>query len=159
MSDDLLQPSIGKMVSAPRKMPWRVQSQLWVAFFGGIAAVTTIAILNARRLGLDRRKQWLMAGAGAVALGVLLALWLRQPPAPTFIDFARGSRELRLIGRVIAVVLFLLHALLQKPADAHYRVFAKGDYASLWGPGIAATFLIGSLQSLLIIGLAWWVRS
>ena len=108
MSDDLLQPSIGKTVSAPRKMPWRMQSQLWVAFFGGIAAVTTIAILNARRLGIDRRKQWLMAGAGAVAFGVLLALWLRQPPAPTFIDFARGSRELRLIGRVIAVVLFLL---------------------------------------------------
>jgi NADH:ubiquinone oxidoreductase subunit 2 (subunit N) len=159
MSDDLLQPTVQSAAREPRKLPWRVQSQMWVAFFGGIAAVTVIALLNARRLEIDRRRQWMMAGAGIVALGVLFAFWMRQPAATAFFDFTRRARDMRIIGRVIAMVLFFVLSLLQKPADAHYRIFSKGEYAPLWTAGFAATLVLGTAQTLLLAGIAWWVLS
>lgn len=156
--DDLLRPTISAEPLEPRRKPWRVQSQLWIAFFGGILAVTVIALINAYRLGIDNRKRWLMAAAGLIALGILFAFWMRQPLAPDFITFARTARNMRITGRVIAMVLFLLLAWFQKRADAHHLVFATGDYAPLWVAGIASTLLLGTLQTLGMAWLSWIVR-
>jgi hypothetical protein len=102
----------------------------------------------------------MMAALGIVALGILFVFWTRQPDAPTYLQFMRNTRDTRVIGRIIAMVLFFVLALLQKPADAHYRVFSRtGDYAPLWKAGIAATFVLGTAQMLLLAGLAWWLRS
>ena len=158
MSDDLLQPSVGAAPREPREKPWRVRSQIWIAFFGGILAVTAIAILNAKRLGMDQRKRWLMAAAGLVAMAILLALWLRLPAATDYVTFLKQGRELRIYARVIAVALFLLFAAMQKRAESQHLVFAGGEYASLWVAGITATFVLGILQLLLVAGTAWLVR-
>jgi hypothetical protein len=156
--DDLLRPTISAEPLEPRKKPWRVQSQLWVAFFGGILAVTVIAIINARRLGIERQKRWLMATAGLIALGILFALWMRQPLADDFMAYARATRNFRFLGRFIAVALFLLLAWFQKRADAHHLVFATGDYASLWAAGVGASIGLGTLQSVAMAGLSWIIR-
>lgn len=154
MTDELLQPSVTNP-PGPRGKPWRVSSQVWVAFFGGILAITVIAILNARRLGIDNRKRWLMGAAGTVALAILLALWLRQPGAPDYQRFLREGGELRIAGRVIALVLYLILAAIQKPAERHYLVFEEGEYASLWTAGLAYTVILGTLQSTALPLIAW----
>lgn len=158
MTDELLQPSVPSNPAPVGRKPWRVRSQVWVAFFGGILAVTAIAILNAQRLGINVRKRWLMAAAGCVAFAILLALWLRQPGAADYQTFLRQGRELRIAARVIAVVLYLVLAAIQRPAEQHYRVFANGEYASLWKAGLLPTFTLGILQLLLVAGTAWLAR-
>lgn len=157
-ADDLLRPTIGATPPGAREKPWRVQSQLWVAFFGGILPVTAIALVNAHRLGMDSRKRWLMAAAGLVALGILFVFWMRLPFAADFVTYARGGRNIRIIGRVIAMALFLLLAWFQKRAEAHHLVFASGEYASLWTAGIGATLALGILQSVGLAYLSWLVR-
>lgn len=157
MTDDLLQPSIPANPPPVLRKPWRVRSQVWVAFFGGILAVTAIALLNARRLGIDARRRWLMGAAGAVAFTILLVLWLRQPDAADYVTFLREGRELRIAARVIAVVLYLVLAALQRRAEQHYLVFAGGEYGSLWKAGLLVTFTLGILQLLLVAGIAWLV--
>lgn len=130
--DDLLRPTVANSV---RKgpLPWRVSSQFWVAFFGGIPAVTAIAFLNARRLGASaRRQQWiLLAGIVAVAAFIALFAWIR--------GMEDGARTMRIVGRVLAVVLFLVLARIQREDDGRHRVFGSGEYASLWLPGLLAT--------------------
>ncbi|MGZ5431946.1 MAG: hypothetical protein ACXWH7_03390, partial [Thermoanaerobaculia bacterium] len=109
--DDLLRPTVAASV---RKgpLPWRVSSQFWVAFFGGIPAVTAIAFLNARRLGASaRRQQWiLLAGLVAVAAFIALFAWIR--------GMEDGARTMRIVGRVLAVVLFLVLARIQRERRA-----------------------------------------
>ncbi|HET8775209.1 MAG TPA: hypothetical protein VFP80_15520 [Thermoanaerobaculia bacterium] len=140
--DELLRPTVA---DAPkRRLPWRVSSQFWVAFFGGIPAVTGIAFLNARRLGSSaRRQQWILV-AGLVAMAAFLALfaWLRETDD--------GARTLRLVARVLAVVLFLVLARIQREDDGRHQVFGSGQYAPLWIPGILAAVISG----LLLLGLA-----
>lgn len=49
--DELLQPTVTQAAPSGH-LPWRLHSQFWVAFFGGIPAVTAIAWINARYLGM-----------------------------------------------------------------------------------------------------------
>ncbi|MGZ5442910.1 MAG: hypothetical protein ACXW31_07540 [Thermoanaerobaculia bacterium] len=141
--DDLLRPTVAASV---RKgpLPWRVSSQFWVAFFGGIPAVTAIAFLNARRLGASaRRQQWiLLAGLVAVAAFIALFAWIR--------GMEDGARTMRIVGRVLAVVLFLVLARIQREDDGRHRVFGSGEYASLWLPGVLATVV----SAVLLVGIA-----
>jgi hypothetical protein len=141
--DELLQPSVAP--AEKRRLPWRVSSQFWVAFFGGIPAVTVIAFLNARRLGASARKQqWIvLAGlAAAVAFAGLFA-WMQTMDA--------GSRSMgRLAGRVLAIVLYLVLAHIQREDDGRHQVFGEGQYASLWIPGILACVI----SALALVGFA-----
>ena len=155
-SDDLLQPTVSE--TSPRtEKPWNPHSQIWVAFFGGVLAVTTIAILNATRLRMPASSRRWMLIIGAVALCAVFVTWMRVPAAESFLRFAAGGRELRLIRRVIAVVACLAFTYMQRHAKAHYEVFA-GDYESLWRPGLIATFVLGTLESLTLATIAWGVR-
>ncbi len=154
--DDLLQPSV-KRDDEERRPPWRLQSQFWVAFVGGALACATIAIENAARLGVPRKQRWLMAGLTAVTLAVLFALGMQQPPARSFIELSR-SREMRLYSRIAAVALYLAFAAIQRKADGHYQVFTRGEYASLWSAGAAAVIVVGTLQTLLLLGGVWLAR-
>lgn len=140
--DELLQPTVAGVPK--RRLPWRVSSQFWVAFFGGIPAVTGIALLNARRLGSSPRRQHWIVLAGLLAMAAFLALfaWLRGTDD--------GMRTMRLIARVLAVVLFLVLARIQREDDGRHQVFGSGQYAPLWIPGILAAVISG----LLLLALA-----
>lgn len=145
--DDLLQPTVGRQPARTGPLPWRVASQFWVAFFGGVPAVTAIAFLNARRLGATVRKQRWILVAGLIAASAYLGL-------VSFVGTEASARStLRIAGRVVAVLLFLVVARIQREDDGRYQVFGSGEYASLWGPGILASVLGG----LLLVGGAMLV--
>lgn len=131
--DDLLRPTITNAVQRP--LPWRVSSQFWVAFFGGVPAVTAIALLNAGRLGVDVvRRRWIVV-AGIVGFIVTIALM-------AWIGVAKEHRSTtRIVVRVVAVLLYFVLARLQREDDGRHQVFGPGQYASLWGAGIVATLL------------------
>ena len=140
--DDLLRPTVAETPKG--RLPWRVSSQFWVAFFGGIPAVTAIAFLNARRLGSSaRRQQWIVV-SGLVAVAAFLALyaWVRGTDD--------SARTMRIVGRLLAVVLFLVLARIQREDDGRHQVFGSGQYAPLWIPGILATVI----SIVLLIGIA-----
>jgi hypothetical protein len=111
-----------------------VGSQFWVAFFGGVLAVGAIAYLNGRRLGLPHGRQRLILPATALALAVsvgIAAYFLSSP-------VEKGLRPLaRRTFQVVSVVLYVVLAWIQKPADRRHQLF-HGEYASLWKPGFLA---------------------
>ena len=145
MPDDLLRPTIGAGVDLSVR-PWRLMSQTYVAFFGGVIASTTIAYLNARRLGVDAAKRRLILLIGAAGLAIVIALF----------SFLNGGDDLtsglRVGVRVVAVVCCLAQLRLQRPMDRAFQLRGP-DYRSLWGPGIAAT-IGGAVAEALILLLA-----
>jgi hypothetical protein len=141
--DELLRPTVAP--PAPRgPLPWRVSSQFWVAFIGGAPAVTAIAFLNAGRLGASASKRrWiLIAGGAAFLLSIALMGWLGT--------MEEHRRTARIGVRVIAVLLYLVLARIQRDDDGRHQVFGSGEYASLWIPGIVATLV----SVLALLGLA-----
>lgn len=129
--DELLRPTITNAEKRP--LPWRVSSQFWVAFLGGVPAVTAIAFFNAGRLGVDAvKRRWiLVAGIAAFVVTIALMAWL---------GVAKEHRSTtRIVVRVVAVLLYFVLARLQRDDDGRHQVFGSGQYASLWGAGIVAT--------------------
>jgi hypothetical protein len=147
-NDDLLQPT----VRTPRTtggQPWRLQSLGYVAFLGGVIAGTTMTFLNAGRLGATLRQRWLVIAAGVLGLAVTIPLVI------ALYDPDRGS-VYRLAARVVAVLAFLVQAWLVRPHDRAFQL-RDGDYASLWGPGLAAVVACGLVEGILfsiILGFA-----
>ena len=145
MPDELLRPTIGAGVDLSVR-PWRLMSQTYVAFFGGVIASTTIAYLNARRLGVDAAKRRLILLIGAAGLAIVIALF----------SFLNGGDDLtsglRVGVRVVAVVCCLAQLRLQRPMDRAFQLRGT-DYRSLWGPGIAAT-IGGAIAEALILLVA-----
>jgi hypothetical protein len=148
--DELLTPSIGELpvrdADAPK--PWRLGSQVYVAFFGGVLAVTAIAILNARRLGLRGRPQALMAGAGVLGLAGALVV-------ASLLAGERGS-SVRIGARIVALATYGVHYLLQRRADRVYHYHARDEepYDSLLVPGLIACFTFGLVEAALLVAVA-----
>ena len=128
-----LEPTLeGHVPRAPdRRRPWPVQSQLYVAVFGGPLALTAIASLNARRLGMPpgARRKLAAAGLGLGSLFGLLAL-------ATGTGIAVG---------LAGVATWYLLAGMQKKWDRIHQVFSDHEepYGSLLGPGLLAAALLG----------------
>lgn len=144
--DELLTPTLGEQrAHAPSiDRPWRLGSQVYVAFFGGVLAVTAIAILNARRLAMPSRSLWLLGAVGAVGLaGALTAVALIG-------DTGSSSR---VPARIVALAACGVLYLLQRRADRvyHYHARAENPYDSLLGPGLIACFTVGILEAILIV--------
>jgi hypothetical protein len=144
MPDELLRPTIGAGVDMSAR-PWRLMSQTYIAFFGGVIATTVIAFLNARRLGVRPDKRRLILAVGAAGL-VLAAVMIRLPATD-------DSSGLRVGIRVVAVACCLLQLRLQRPMDRAFQL-RGGDYGSLWGPGLAAVFGCGLLEVVLLAAMA-----
>ncbi|GAA0945609.1 hypothetical protein GCM10009554_40640 [Kribbella koreensis] len=143
MSDELLRPTIGADVDVTVR-PWRLMSQAYVAFFGGVLAVTAIAWLNARRLGVPARGRWLILGsglAGFVAVAVALELLTGE------VTVASGTR---VVIRVIAVLTCLVQLRIQQPMDRAFQL-RGAEYKSLWWPGLAAVIAGGVLEVVLLM--------
>jgi uncharacterized membrane protein len=144
MSDELLRPTIGAGVDMSVR-PWRLMSQAYVAFFGGVISTTAIAFLNARRLGVapDKRRLILLIGVvGLVLAAVVIAL--------SDTDSMSG---IRIAVRIVAVVTCLAQLRIQRPMDRAFQLRGQ-DYRSLWGPGIAAVIAGGLLEALLLAVVA-----
>jgi hypothetical protein len=144
MSDELLRPTIGAGVDLSVR-PWRLMSQTYVAFFGGVISTTVIAFLNARRLGVapDKRRLILLAGL----LGLIVAAVVSM-----FVD-GSGTDGIRVAIRVVAVVTCLAQLKFQRPMDRAFQLRGQ-DYRSLWGPGIAAVIGGGVVEALLLVAVA-----
>ena len=144
--DELLTPTLrGERQGVdPHRLPWRLGSQVYVAFFGGVLAVTAIAILNARRLRMPDKTAWAMAAVGAVGLVGAVA-------AAAALGGTGGSSA-RIPARVVALATFGVLYLMQRRADRVHHYHARGDdpYGSLWGPGLIACFTGGILEAILI---------
>lgn len=148
----LLAPSLAGVPSRPAAggRPWRLGSQVWVAFFGGVLAVTTIAYLNGRRLGLSPARLRTIVLLGVVGLAAVFAV--NGVLLGAAADWREGLRGGRLGGRIVAGLVYLLCYRVQQAADRSHQLYGDGEYASLWKPGLAATFGLGLLQNLAVAG-------
>jgi hypothetical protein len=142
--DDLLAPSLQDVRLArlgDGERPWRLSSQVYVAFVGGALAVAVIALDNARRLGAPQKTQrWIIAlGALGVAVSVIVSYFLDDFGSSSWIGY-------RVVGVLLAGALYKL----QQPADRVYSFRTSGDedqqYDSLWGPGLVAALGGGLVQ-------------
>ncbi len=142
MRDDLLQPSLEGV--RPRAQdapgPWALSSQFFVAFFGGSLGVGVIAALNARRLGLPRRVEGLIAAAAIAGLAGVVALAAALDDVPTY-----GLRA-------VALAAWGGMWLLQREADRRWVFNSREEepYASLWWPGLLAVILGAAVQFILV---------
>ncbi|GAA1517796.1 hypothetical protein [Kribbella lupini] len=145
MADELLRPTITANVDLSVR-PWRLMSQAYVAFFGGVLAVTLIAFLNARRLGVDaaRQRQILAVGLVGLVVSAVVVVLLTEDDA---------SSGLRIVTRVVAVVCCLVQLRIQQPMDRAFQLRGTG-HKSLWGPGIAAVIGLGLVELVLLAVLA-----
>jgi hypothetical protein len=145
--DELLRPTLqgraARPADAPR--PWRLGSIVYVAFFGGALAAAAISLLNARRLGRPASTQVAIAALGAAGFAAVLV-----------VAALVGEDSLRIPIRVVALVAFGGMYLLQRSADRvyHYHQRDEDPYESLWGPGLAAVFTLGVVETLAAYGVA-----
>lgn len=149
MPDELLRPTIGADVDLSVR-PWRLMSQAYVAFFGGVIATTLIAYLNAKRLGVAASKRRLilvLGGAGLVLAAVVLTLLTNE---------LSDTSGVRVAIRVVAVATCLAQLRIQQPMDRAFQL-RNAEYASLWGPGIAAVIGCGLIEIALLAGVAVWL--
>lgn len=142
MQDELLRPTIGAGVDLSAR-PWRLVSQTYVAFFGGVIASTVIAFLNARRLDVAADRRRLILGVGAAGL-VVAAVVISLLTAD-----GSSSSGLRIAVRVVAVLACIVQLRIQRPMDRAFQL-RGGEYGSLWGPGIAVVIGCGLLEAALL---------
>jgi hypothetical protein len=138
MSDDLFQPTISQ-APRPTVPPWRPESILYPAFFGGPMAAAALGFLNGRKLSLRPG-----------ALGVIVAAGLAGFVARAFVtSLMDGTSGTRVIGAAAGVLVWLVVMAFQRRP---FRIFLynDGEPASLVGPGIAAAVGFGVLEAIII---------
>ncbi|RZQ62756.1 hypothetical protein [Amycolatopsis suaedae] len=144
MTDPLLQPTVRDRPAGPP--PWHSQYIPVVAFFGGAAAMTVVALRNGRRLGLDRSGRRTILVAGALTLLAEFAFALLLPAAADGTGMRLTVRAISVLGCLVQLVPLLrldrLHMLRDDP------------YASLWGPGTLAVLTCGVPEGVLLY-LVW----
>lgn len=140
MSEDLLRPTIEREPGT--KSPWRLTSQLFVAFFGGALAVTAIGFVNAGRLGVEASARRLILGVGATAFAAGLVIVALLPTT-------LNDSVIRLIMLAFALLAYAAQARLQRTHDRAFTL-RGGEYASLWGPGFAAVIGCGIVQGIVV---------
>ncbi|MEQ4303282.1 hypothetical protein ABNF97_18150 [Plantactinospora sp. B6F1] len=142
MQDELFSPTIQER-PAPAKPPWRPESILYPAFFGGPLAAAALGLLNGTRLGLSGRRLLAIGAAGLVGFGARLAV-------SAAVD---GNSTVRLAGMVAGALVWLVVLLFQR---APFRIYTYrgGEPAGLVGPGLAAAIGFGVLEAILILVLA-----
>jgi hypothetical protein len=132
--DALLQPVLADARHGPTGyQPWRLQSQVYVALFGGGALGTgLIAFGNAVMLGMSTRARWMIVAVallGEIPLVIAAAL-----TKPGVVQLANPAAGLIVFGGVY---------LLQRRPDRVYHFHSDEDepYASLFGAGLLVCIL------------------
>ncbi|MGW6196437.1 hypothetical protein ACWF0M_09845 [Kribbella sp. NPDC055110] len=145
MPDELLRPTVGAGVDMSAR-PWRLMSQTYVAFFGGVLASTAVAYLNAGRLGVDAAKRRLILLTGLVGLLAVIGVFV-------LLYDDSGTSGIRVIIRVVAVLCCLVQLRLQRPMDRAFQL-RGADYESLWGVGIGVA-VGAAIAEVMILVLVW----
>jgi hypothetical protein len=160
--NDLLSPTLQEhSASIPTEKPWMIQSQFYVAFFGGVLPLTVIAYLNSKKLGLPARKRKQIILMGAIALTVAFAgamFILNSTDAGGLGQVLHNSgirRPVRWSLRIVAILLYFPLRHIQMPADRLYQFNTDEEepYASLWKAGLLAVLVLGTLQSFAFLAL------
>lgn len=141
MQDELFQPTITEQ-PPPGEPPWRPESIMYPAFFGGPLAAATLGVINGARLRLPRPHLLVIAGAGVAALGGRIAA-----------TWAIGAGSgVRLVGSIAgALVWLVIMAVQRRPFRAY--LYRDAEPASLVGPGFAAAIAGGLVEVGLILVL------
>ena len=134
--------SLSQPVVAERARPWRLQSQGYVAVFGGFAAVTAIALMNADRLDVTKRGRALIAAPGLLGLVLdVVIIW------DTRVDL--GVHAVLSILLVLAV--HIVQVGVQRPYDRKTLLLSRGpDHAPMWLAGAAAILVCGSIEHFML---------
>jgi hypothetical protein len=151
--DDLLTPTLQGYVPRRGDRPWRLGSQVYVAFFGGVLAVTAIAFMNALLLHAPARVRAGILALGAAGLAVLIAVAALLLSGDSVPDGARTA--LTLIGVVAWGGMFVV----QRPWDRIYTSFSRESddddlYESLLGPGFLAVIAGFIVQNMIVAAVA-----
>lgn len=141
MHDELFRPTI-REEPGPGRPPWRPESILYPAFFGGPLAGGLLGVLNGRRLGLSAPQLAAIGAAASAAFGARLAV-------SAALDANSG---VRLAGSVAGVLVWLVVIALQRRPFRSWSL-RGGDPASLVGPGWLAFLGCGLLEVVVIVGL------
>jgi hypothetical protein len=155
-AEDLFTPTLQEHVPRQERtawQPWRLGSQVYVAFFGGVLAVTAIAFINAGLLRAPGRVRAGVLACGAAGLAVVVlaaSLLLSGDDVP---DGARTA--LTLVGVAAWGGMYLL----QRPWDRVYSSFAREEdedelYESLLGPGLVAVIAGFFVQAAIVAAVA-----
>ena len=155
-AEDLFTPTLQEHVPRHERTAlqhWRLGSQVYVAFFGGVLAVTAIALVNAGLLRAPARVRAGILACGAAGLAVVVlaaSLLLSGDDVP---DGARTA--LTLVGVAAWGGMYLL----QRPWDRIYSSFARETeedelYESLVGPGLVAVIAGFLAQTAIVTAVA-----
>ena len=139
--DELLKPTIAEETSS-MDPPWSVDSLVYPAFFGGPLAVTFLAAVNARRLGVGQRHQALIVATGVAALVAQLAVI-------AFVLQQVSSGAQRFSYSLAGVAVWGVAKYVQRRPFRIY-LLRGGTPANLWGPGIAAVLASVLIQFILV---------
>jgi hypothetical protein len=136
----VLEPVLQAHPVAPAARAWRLQPQVVVALLGGNLAFGPVALVNAHRLALPRRRYLLVAAI--VAAGLLGAVLLALP-----------SQDGRIVGflvwdRPCAIAAALATRALQSRYDRAYHFYRAGveSYARLLPVGAVAVAVAVAVQ-------------
>jgi hypothetical protein len=141
MSDELFRPTVRDR-PAPGPAPWRPDSILYPAFFGGALAAATLGLLNGRRLGLRAGAQVTVAGAGLVAIVLRVVVLHLLGDASSF----------RLLVPLAGIPVWLVVLAVQRRPFRAFT-FGSGEPSRLTGPGLLAAIGCGLAETLIVLGL------
>jgi hypothetical protein len=144
--DDLLQPALsGRREQIPMVLPWRLGSQVYVAFFGGPLAVGGIGAFNAGILLMPKRAIAAIVAVAVVAEVAFLAVYAVAGPADSG----------RLVSTVAGLAAFGPIYLIQRSADRvyHFHTREEEPYQSLFVPGLVAVVSARLVEAALVSAL------
>ncbi len=171
-SDDLLRPSLGEVPDFDPDLPapWRPQSQVYLAFFGGLLAVTVIAYLNGERLRMPmgERRRFLFVGLSLALLSAFVFVgFLLEGTDLTDLAAVKDSlgrvppREYRWGKRLVSVLWAMLMVRQQRPYERSYlnQTSRNPDevHASLWKPGFLAALAMTPVDLAILFAVAFAV--
>ncbi|SNT62464.1 hypothetical protein SAMN05216276_109118 [Streptosporangium subroseum] len=137
-------------VVAERARPWRLQSQGYVAFLGGFAAVTTIALMNADRLDVSKRGRALIAGAGL--LGLVLDVLILDVVMIWGTGMDLGVHTM--LSILLVLTVHIVQMGVQRPYDRKILLLSRGpDHAPMWLAGAAAILVCGSVEHFMLTAI------
>ncbi len=141
MPDELFTPTIRDRPTGG-KPPWRPESILYPAFFGGPLAAATLGVLNGRRLALPVGQVLTIGAAGLAAFAARIVVT----------GMLEENSSARLTGTITGLLVWLVVLAFQRRP---FRAFAYGDGepASLTRAGFAAFIGCGLFEAIIIYTL------